>query len=41
MADRVAAFGGAIALNRDVDIETAELIAESYSEVVVAPEYAT
>jgi phosphoribosylaminoimidazolecarboxamide formyltransferase/IMP cyclohydrolase len=40
MADRVAAFGGAIALNREVDKETAELLAESYAEVVVAPEYA-
>lgn len=40
MADRVAAFGGAIALNREVDIETAELIAENYAEVVVAPEFA-
>ncbi|MFC1586175.1 IMP cyclohydrolase [Fibrobacterota bacterium] len=40
MADRVAAFGGAIALNREVDRETAEQIIESYSEVVVAPEFA-
>jgi phosphoribosylaminoimidazolecarboxamide formyltransferase/IMP cyclohydrolase len=40
MADRLAAFGGAIALNREVDRETAELIAESYAEVVVAPEFA-
>ena len=40
MADRVAAFGGAIALNREVDKQTAELLAESYAEVVVAPEYA-
>ncbi len=40
MADRVAAFGGAVALNREVDKETAELIAESYLEVVVAPEFA-
>jgi phosphoribosylaminoimidazolecarboxamide formyltransferase/IMP cyclohydrolase len=40
MADRVAAFGGAIALNREIDKETAELIAENYSEVVVAPEFA-
>jgi phosphoribosylaminoimidazolecarboxamide formyltransferase/IMP cyclohydrolase len=39
MADRVAAFGGAIAMNREVDKETAELILESYSEVVVAPEF--
>lgn len=40
MADRVAAFGGTIALNREVDAETARLIAENYAEVVVAPEYA-
>ncbi len=37
--DRIAAFGGAVALNREVDAETAELISESYCEVVVAPEY--
>jgi phosphoribosylaminoimidazolecarboxamide formyltransferase / IMP cyclohydrolase len=40
MADRLAAFGGAIALNREVDRETAALIAESYAEVVAAPEFA-
>ena len=40
MADRLAAFGGAIALNREVDRQTAELIAETYAEVVVAPEFA-
>jgi phosphoribosylaminoimidazolecarboxamide formyltransferase/IMP cyclohydrolase len=40
MADRVAAFGGAIALNQEVDAATAELIAENYAEVVVAPEFA-
>jgi phosphoribosylaminoimidazolecarboxamide formyltransferase / IMP cyclohydrolase len=39
MADRLAAFGGAIALNRPCDIETARLIAENYAEVVVAPEF--
>lgn len=39
MADRIAAFGGAIALNRSVDKETAELICESYSEVVAAPAF--
>ncbi len=39
-ADRVAAFGGAIALNRAVDRETAELIVEHYAEVVAAPEFA-
>ncbi|PID60399.1 IMP cyclohydrolase [candidate division KSB3 bacterium] len=40
MADRVAAFGGVVALNREVDISTAELIAGNYVEVVVAPGYA-
>jgi len=40
LADRVAAFGGAIALNREVDVETARMIAEQYAEVVVAPEFA-
>ena len=39
-ADRLAAFGGCIALNREVDLETAKLIAEAYAEVVVAPEFA-
>lgn len=40
MADRIAAFGGAIVVNREVDKETAELITENYSEVVAAPEFA-
>jgi phosphoribosylaminoimidazolecarboxamide formyltransferase / IMP cyclohydrolase len=40
LADRVAAFGGTIALNREVDRETAERITENYAEVVVAPEFA-
>ena len=39
MADRVAAFGGAVTLNRSVDIETAELISENYTEVVAAPDF--
>ena len=38
--DRLAAFGGCIALNRECDVETAKLIAENYAEVVVAPEFA-
>lgn len=38
-ADRIAAFGGCIALNRAVDRATAEAIASRYAEVVVAPEY--
>ena len=40
MADRVAAFGGCIALNRQVDKATAEAIASQYAEVVAAPEFA-
>jgi phosphoribosylaminoimidazolecarboxamide formyltransferase/IMP cyclohydrolase len=39
LADRVAAFGGCIALNRPVDKTTAEAISEQYAEVVVAPEF--
>jgi phosphoribosylaminoimidazolecarboxamide formyltransferase/IMP cyclohydrolase len=39
LADHVAAFGGCIALNRSVDLATAEAISERYAEVVVAPEY--
>jgi phosphoribosylaminoimidazolecarboxamide formyltransferase/IMP cyclohydrolase len=39
LADHVAAFGGCIALNRPVDVPTAEAISERYAEVVVAPEY--
>jgi phosphoribosylaminoimidazolecarboxamide formyltransferase/IMP cyclohydrolase len=40
MADRRAAFGGAIALNRECDRETAALVAETYAEVVAAPGFA-
>jgi phosphoribosylaminoimidazolecarboxamide formyltransferase/IMP cyclohydrolase len=40
MADRIAAFGGAIAVNRELDRETAELIGEQYCEVVAAPGFA-
>jgi len=39
MADRIAAFGGCIALNRPVDRQTAEEISKQYSEVVVAPDF--
>lgn len=38
-ADRIAAFGGCLAMNRTCDKETAELIANYYLEVVVAPDY--
>ena len=39
MADRVAAFGGCIAVNRPVDRATAEAIYGQYAEVVVAPDF--
>ena len=39
MADRVAAFGGCIAVNRAIDRPTAEAIAAQYAEVVVAPDF--
>jgi phosphoribosylaminoimidazolecarboxamide formyltransferase / IMP cyclohydrolase len=38
-ADPVAAFGGAVVLNRPVDVGTAELVAKEYVEVLAAPEY--
>ena len=39
LADRIAAFGGAITLNKPVTKEAAEEIAAHYCEVVAAPEY--
>jgi phosphoribosylaminoimidazolecarboxamide formyltransferase/IMP cyclohydrolase len=39
MADRVAAFGGCIAVNRSVDRATAEAISDQYAEVVAAPDF--
>jgi len=39
LADRLAAFGGAVALNREVNRETALALTENYAEVVAAPEY--
>ncbi len=38
-ADRIAAFGGCLVVNRPLDKATAELISENYLEVVAAPEY--
>ncbi len=38
--DRIAAFGGAVVLNRTCDIDTAELLVKNYLEVVCAPEFA-
>jgi phosphoribosylaminoimidazolecarboxamide formyltransferase/IMP cyclohydrolase len=39
LADRVAAFGGCIAVNQPVDREAAEAISAQYAEVVVAPDF--
>ena len=39
LADRVAAFGGCIALNKTLDKATAEAICNQYAEVVVAPDF--
>jgi phosphoribosylaminoimidazolecarboxamide formyltransferase/IMP cyclohydrolase len=36
--DTESAFGGIVALNRALDFETAELIADLFAEVVIAPE---
>lgn len=40
MADRIAAFGGAIACNREIDLETAKKMVEYYHEVIIAPSFA-
>ena len=39
LADRIAAFGGCLVVNRAMDKTTAERVSENYLEVVVAPEY--
>lgn len=39
MADRIAAFGGCIAVNQALDRPTSELISRQFAEVVVAPEF--
>lgn len=38
-ADRIAAFGGALCINRPMDKPTAEAISSQYFEVVCAPEF--
>ncbi len=39
-ADRISAFGGIVALNREVDEATAKLLHETFLECVIAPSYA-
>jgi len=38
-SDPLSAFGGIVALNRAVDQETAESLAETFLEVIIAPEF--
>ena len=39
MADRIAAFGGCLTVNRPIDKQTAEMANANYLEVVAAPEF--
>jgi phosphoribosylaminoimidazolecarboxamide formyltransferase/IMP cyclohydrolase len=39
-ADPVSAFGGIVALNREVDLATAKVLAETFLECIVAPSFA-
>lgn len=39
MADRIAAFGGCLVVNRVMDKETAKMVSDNYLEVVAAPEF--
>jgi phosphoribosylaminoimidazolecarboxamide formyltransferase/IMP cyclohydrolase len=39
MADRIAAFGGCVVVNRAMDKGTAEMVSNNYLEVVAAPEF--
>jgi len=39
MADRIAAFGGCLVVNRAMDRETAEMVSGNYLEVVGAPDF--
>lgn len=39
MADRIAAFGGCLVVNRPMDKATADMVSANYLEVVAAPEF--
>ncbi|MFA4919493.1 MAG: hypothetical protein WC581_09600 [Thermodesulfovibrionales bacterium] len=39
MADRIAAFGGCLVVNRAMDKDTADMVSSNYLEVVAAPEF--
>ncbi|MDR2801014.1 MAG: IMP cyclohydrolase [Desulfovibrio sp.] len=38
-SDRIAAFGGAVVVNRPLTLEAADLVASTYFEVLAAPDY--
>lgn len=38
-ADAMSAFGGIVALNREVDVDTARIVAETFIECVIAPAF--
>jgi phosphoribosylaminoimidazolecarboxamide formyltransferase / IMP cyclohydrolase len=40
LADRIAAFGGCLVVNKTMDRDTAEMVSRNYLEVVAAPEFA-
>jgi phosphoribosylaminoimidazolecarboxamide formyltransferase/IMP cyclohydrolase len=40
-ADALSAFGGIVALNREVDAATADALAETFLECIIAPSYAS
>ncbi len=39
MADRIAAFGGCLVVNRSLDRQAAEMVSSNYLEVVAAPDF--
>ncbi len=39
IADRIAAFGGCLVVNRSMDKNTSEMVSKNYLEVVAAPEF--
>ncbi|MFW5731401.1 MAG: IMP cyclohydrolase [Desulfonatronovibrionaceae bacterium] len=39
LSDRIAAFGGALVVNRPLDLDTARFMAQHYLEVVAAPDF--
>jgi len=39
MADRIAAFGGAVVFNKPMDMDSAAFLSDNYVEVIAAPEF--